>query len=58
MLFNPEITVWLYQNKVDMRKQIDGLSILVSSNMDKNPNHGEIFLFYSKSSENKNIILG
>lgn len=44
MLFNPPITVWLYQEKVDMRKQIDGLSILVSSNMSKNPCNGEIFM--------------
>jgi hypothetical protein len=22
MLFNPEITVWLFQNQVDMRKQM------------------------------------
>ena len=51
MLFNPEVTVWLYQDKVDMRKQIDGLSIIVSSGMDKNPSNGEIYLFFSKRSD-------
>ncbi len=56
MLFNPEITVWLYQDKVDMRKQIDGLAILVSSNMNKNPSNGEIFLFFSKRSDKIKIL--
>ena len=37
MLFNPEIMVWLYQDKVDMRKSINGLSIIVAGNMNKNP---------------------
>lgn len=56
MLFNPEITVWLYQDKIDMRKQIDGLGILVSSNMNKNPTNGEIFLFFSKRSDKIKIL--
>lgn len=56
MLFNPTITVWLYQDKVDMRKQIDGLSIIVSSNMNKDPCSGEIFLFCSKRSDKLKIL--
>lgn len=48
MLFNPEINVWLYQGQVDMRKQINGLSILISSNMNKNPTNGELFVFLIK----------
>ena len=56
MLFNPPITVWLYQEKVDMRKQIDGLSILVSSNMSQNPCNGEIFIFFSKRSDKIKIL--
>jgi transposase len=48
LFFNPEITVWIYQDKVDMRKQIDGLSIIVSSDMDKNPCKGGVFLFFNK----------
>lgn len=51
MLFNPEITVWLYQGQVDMRKQINGLSILVSSNMNKNPTNGELFIFFNKNTD-------
>lgn len=56
MLFSPEITVWLYQEKIDMRKQIDGLGILVSSNMNKNPSNGEIFLFFSKRSDKIKVL--
>lgn len=56
MLFNPSISVWLYQDKVDMRKQIDGLSILVSSNMNKNPSDGGIFLFFSKRADKLKIL--
>ena len=56
MLFNPEITVWLYQGTIDMRKQIDGLGILVSSNMNKNPGNGEIFLFFGKRSDKIKIL--
>ncbi len=44
MWLNPEITVWLYKDRVDMRKSIDGLSIIIASNMAKNPSSGEIFL--------------
>ena len=50
MWLNPEITVWLYKERVDMRKSIDGLSIIVASQMSKNPSSGEIFLFFNKSS--------
>jgi len=56
MLFNPGVNVWLYQERVDLRKQIDGLSILVSSNMNKNPGSGEIFLFFSKKSDKIKIL--
>lgn len=48
LFFNPEITVWIYQGNADMRKQIDGLSIIVSSDMDKNPCKGGVFLFFNK----------
>lgn len=56
LFFNPEINVWLYQDKVDMRKQIDGLSIIASSEMNKNPCTGEVFLFFNKSSDKIKIL--
>lgn len=57
LFFNPEITIWIYQDKVDMRKQIDGLSIIVSSNMNKNPCKGGVFLFFSKHSDKVKLLL-
>lgn len=56
MWLNPEITVWLYKDRVDMRKSIDGLSIIVASHMDKNPSSGEIFLFFNKGSDKIKIL--
>ena len=41
-----------------MRKSIDGLSIIVASNMAKNPSSGEIFLFFNKGSEKIKIYTG
>jgi len=50
MLLNAVINVWVYEKAVDMRKSIDGLSIIVASNMQKNPTQeGEIFLFYNRA---------
>ena len=51
MWLNPEITVWLYKDRVDMRKSIDGLSIIVASNMAKNPSTTDCefgYIFYQK----------
>jgi len=56
MWLNPEINVWLYQSKVDMRKSIDGLSIVVASNMSKSPNSGELFLFFNNYSDKVKIL--
>ena len=56
MWLNPEITVWLYKDRVDMRKSIDGLSIIIASTMSKNPSSGEIFLFFNKSSDKIKIL--
>lgn len=56
MLLNPEITVWLYKDRVDMRKSIDGLSIIVAGNMAKNPSSGEIFLFFNKGADKIKIL--
>ena len=56
MLFNPDIVVWLYQDKLDMRKSIDGLSMVVASQMKKNPSSGEIFLFFNKTADKLKIL--
>lgn len=56
MWLNPEIAVWLYKDRVDMRKSINGLSIIVASHMNKNPSSGEIFLFFNKASDKIKIL--
>ncbi len=56
MWLNPEIKVWLYQNKVDMRKAIDGLSIVVASHMSKSPNSGELFLFFNNHGDKIKVL--
>lgn len=56
MWLNPEITAWVYQEKVDMRKSIDGLSIVVASCMKKDPNNGELFLFFNRSTNKIKIL--
>ena len=40
--------ILLYNVAMDMRKSIDGLSIIISEKLDINPNDGEIFIFYNK----------
>ena len=41
-----------------MRKQIDGLSIIVSSDMDKNLCKGGVFLFFNKHLNKIKIYIG
>ena len=38
----------LYNKVVDMRKSIDGLSILVSDTLSLNPSDGSIYIFFNK----------
>ena len=40
--------ILLYNNTVDMRKSIDGLSIIVSENLGLNPGDGSVHIFYNK----------
>lgn len=57
MLLNPEVDVFLCQKAVDMRKSIDGLSIVVASGMEKNPTEaGAIFLFYNKATDKLKVL--
>ncbi len=57
MLFNSKVNIWLYQKAVDMRKSIDGLSIVVASGMKKNPtNEEELFLFCNKGADKLKIL--
>lgn len=39
---------YLYQSPCDMRKNMDGLSGLVSSELGRNPTSGEVFVFINR----------
>ena len=41
--------VYLASFAVDMRKSIDGLSILVSSHLEQNPTDGALYVFCNRS---------
>ena len=38
----------LYRDPVDMRKSIDGLSIIIAGNLSQNPANGTVYIFYNK----------
>ncbi len=42
-------TIYVYTEPVDMRKAINGLSILLQEAFDKNPQSGDLYLFTNRS---------
>lgn len=45
----PSNKIYIYNHPIDMRKQINGLMILTSQLLNKNPSDGNIYIFYNKS---------
>ncbi len=43
--------VWFYRKPIDFRKQIDGLVVLVSDSLQKNPTSGQLFVFRNKGAD-------
>jgi transposase len=43
------LPIWLYSVPTDMRKSIDGLSVIVSDCLNKNPCGPDVFIFYNKA---------
>src|SRR5690606_7065524 len=43
--------IYILSNPVDMRKSIDGLTVLVVELLETNPQEGSLFLFYNKSKD-------
>lgn len=48
MWLTGDLQIWLYSTPTDMRKSIDGLSIIVSDQLGKNPCGSEVFVFYNR----------
>ncbi len=56
MWLTGNIQIWLFSQPIDMRKAIDGLSIIVSEKLDKNPNGPEVFVFYNRSGDKLKVL--
>ena len=50
MFFSFNTSIWFYPEIVDFRRQIDGLVLLVSDHLQKNPTSGQLFLFRNRTS--------
>jgi transposase len=48
--------IFIYNKSVDMRKQIDGLQILVSSQLGKDPGDGSLYIFYNRNFDKLKIL--
>jgi transposase len=51
-----DIQVFLYADPVDMRKSIDGLSILVEQEMALSPRMDALFVFYNRSRDKAKML--
>jgi len=49
--------VFLYQNFIDMRRQIDGLALIVEQALELNPLSGSLFVFCNKKRDKLKILL-
>lgn len=49
MLLPLSMSIWLYPQPIDFRKQMDGLIMLVASHLNLNPTSGQIFLFRNRT---------
>lgn len=56
MWLTGNLNIWLYSNPTDMRKSIDGLAIIVSEQLDKNPCGPEVFVFYNTAKDKLKIL--
>ena len=48
LLQDPNLSVWLYKQPVDMRKQFDGLAALVRVKMNAAPVDGSLYVFVNR----------
>ncbi|MEN8670767.1 MAG: IS66 family insertion sequence element accessory protein TnpB [Ketobacter sp.] len=44
----PKVKIWLYSQPVDMRKSFNGLSALVTNQLQEDPLSGELFVFINR----------
>lgn len=56
MWLTGNLNIWLYSKPVDMRKAIDGLSIIVSEHLEQNPCGQDVFVFYNTANDKLKIL--
>lgn len=56
MWLTGSLKIWLYSQPVDMRKSIDGLSIVVAEQLDKNPCGSDVFVFHNSKRDKLKIL--
>jgi transposase len=54
--FSDEQKLYVYNNAVDMRKSIDGLSYLVCEELDSNPQSASVFIFHNKQKDKLKLL--
>lgn len=56
MWLTGNLQIWLYSTPTDMRKSIDGLSIIVSEQLKRNPCGPEVFVFCNSKSDKLKVL--
>lgn len=57
MLIDPgNLRVLLYTCPIDMRKAIDGLSVLVSNHLEETPTSGSLYVFYNRGTDKLKVL--
>lgn len=56
MWLTGNLKIWLYSYPTDMRKSIDGLSVVVSEQLNHNPCGSEVFVFYNTAKDKLKIL--
>lgn len=56
MWLSGNLQIWLYSKPVDMRKSIDGLSVIVSDELNQNPCGADVFVFHNSKLDKLKIL--
>lgn len=49
--------IWLYRKPIDFRNQLDGLMMMVATEMKRQPNDGGIYLFRNKMMDKLKLLI-
>lgn len=57
MLWGFKHQIWLYQQPIDFRKQIDGLVMMVADVLKHDPVSGQLFIFRNREADKLKLLL-